>query len=215
MTDLTQYYRGRITLYPKKFAIGTYMANELRAELAEVAEYFYDETLLRLTTQVLTGNTVSEEQEVSVQVPATWFQHLKERVSEIFQYKGGKHPVRRWLTKHPVRHKKLSAKVKFSRDTLYPGANIEVPPEPFGKPVVWETVSLEPGTAPDGQPWNLDVTQPSRFVSRDEIKSILWRQASRGLGARFDDPYPRPEQVLDWLASHGVNPDQLVPRSAL
>lgn len=206
MTDLTYNFR-QLALTPKKFGIGTYMANELKAELVDdMQAFFYNETLFRLTTQILTGNTVSEEQEVStvVSAPATWFDHLAETIN------------RRFRLSIPVKYteKKLSVKVKFSRDTLYPGANVMLPPDTFGTPVMWETVDMEPDLAPDGQPWNLDAIQPSRFASRHELINAMYREQTRTYDP-YQSPWATPDEVLAWLAARGVNPDQLVPRWAL
>ena len=198
MTDVTGYFQRQIALYPEKFGIGFYIARELRAELGE--EFGYEPALLRLTTSVLRGKAVSEEQQVAVEFrfPATWWDHLMETLN------------RRLKLSIPVKYEydKRTTKVKWNRKYLYPEANIEIPSDRFGAPVMWEEVSLEPFDTCI----TLTGTELSRFANRHEISSAVWRDMTP---SRFGNTFPSAEDMINWLAQHGVNPDQLVARSAI
>lgn len=203
MTDVTRYFQRQIALYPEKYGIGSYVARELAGDMLEDPDTWgAGNMLLRLTTKILTGETVSEEQDVSTEfsAPATWWDHLMETLN------------RRLHLDIPVKYKTETrkARVKFSKKVTYPEANVSIPPEQFGRPVMWETVELVPET----EEFNLDsVGRPSRYATVPEIVSAVYRDMSAR--SFLDELYPSPTHVMAWLAQHGVNPDQLVARSSI
>lgn len=186
---------------PEKYGmIGSYSREFL--EVSEEADraFAFDQMLVRFTTQILTGKTVSETQEVSAQVPvpATWWDALMDMLN------------RRLHLYIPVLWKTVTAKatVKWDRRLTYPEADITVPPDQFGRPVAWESVELteyEPGITLTG-------TSLSRFANRYEVARAVWDETPP---SRFGNAEPTAELVLDWLSKHGVNPDQLVAKSAI
>jgi hypothetical protein len=232
------YFRDLIRLTPKQFGyLGRYSTEMLQVE--RLQNRIFGDMALRFTTSILSGKTVTEKQRASVKVPASWWQHLK-------QAAGAWHTAwlrkpdspwllfllpldiltivpRAWLVpwflrRHPVRYAELTAEVRFTRDTLYPGADISLPPDRFGPPVVYETLEISP-IAPDSMPWRLEEYGPARFLNRHEIVSGVLQDPGVNGTAEFSSVRPAgPEAVfgvLEWLSRHGVSVDQFVAREHL
>jgi hypothetical protein len=233
----TAYFRSLVRLTPKQFGyLGAYSTEMLDVE--RVPGRFSREMVLRFTTSILAGKTVTETQRAVVKVPASWWQHAK-------QAAGAWHTA--WLTRehkawrlftlpldiillplvslipwflgrHPVRYAELTAEVRFARDTLYPGADISLPPDRFGAPVMYETLEISP-MAPDGAPWRLEEHGPARFLGRREIAGEVLRDPGlnddRAISLGGPIAPGAVFGVLEWLARHGVDADHLVPREHL
>ena len=104
-----------------------------------------------------------------------------------------------------MKYKKVTIPVNFvlKSQVTYPEASIAMPPDTLGRPVVFETLEFDGDELSPG---------PSRFANRHEITSAIWRECQP---SRFGNSEPSPEQVLDWLGKHGINPDQLVLKSVI
>ena len=225
----------QMQLTPKQFGyVGSYSRDLLQVE--EMRDRAFGEMALRFTTSILSGRTVTDKQRASVKVPASWWQHLKKTAGDWHAaWLQKEHKAWRlsillldiiivpavalipwFLRRHPVRCAELTAEVRFSRDTLYPGADVSLPPSRFGAPVMYETMEIAPMVA-GGEPWGLEDYGPGRFLNRSEIVSEIFRDPDlcngRGLafGAGMDPGVVF--GVLEWLGQHGVSVDQLVPRS--
>ena len=229
------YFQRQMQLTPKQFGyVGSYSRELLQAE--EMRDRAFGEMALRFTTSILSGRTVTDKQRASVKVPASWWQHLKKTAGDWHAaWLQKEHKAWRlfillldiiivpavalipwFLRRHPVRYAELTAEVRFSRDTLYPGADVSLPPSRFGAPVMYETMEIAPMVA-GGEPWGLEDYGPGRFLSRSEIVSEVMRDpdlqnASRGLGPFGGMDPGSVFSVLEWLGRHGVSIDQLVPR---
>lgn len=83
----------------------------------------------KLEAYVLTDHVTKQNftLEFSVEVPTTWFQHLKQDRMRTWI-------LRRW----PVRTRTISKteSVTYQKDHLYPEASLELPPSEFGKPTI-------------------------------------------------------------------------------
>lgn len=231
------YFQRQMRLTPRQFGyVGSYSRDMLQVE--KVQDQAFGQIMYRFTTSILSGRTITETQRASVQVPASWWQHLKKTAGE-WHTAWLRKPYPPWLLfilpldlltivprvylipwflrRHPVRYAELAAEVRFTRDTLYPGADISLPPSRFGAPVMYEGLEIAP-MAPDGEPWGLEDYGPARFLTRHEITSEVMRDqdlASRGLGAFGGMDPGTVLGVFDWLGRHGVSVDQLVARDAL
>jgi hypothetical protein len=228
-------FRELIRLAPKKFGyLGRYSTEMLEVERTDG---IFGDMMLRFTTSILSGKTVTATQRASVEVPASWWQHLKKNASE--RNRTGFRRPRRWwlpgifllsiltwlpraglgrfLRRHPVRYAELTAEVRFTRDTLYPGADVSLPPDQFGPPVTYEALEISP-LAPDGMPWRLEEYGPARFLTRSEIASEVLRDPDVNGSAEFSFGGPvSPGAVfgtLEWLSRRGVSVDTLVARSS-
>lgn len=219
-------------LTSKQFGyVGSYSRQMLEVE--EMPDRLFGETLYRFTTSILSGRTVSETQRATVKVPASWWQHLKKTAGEWHaKWLAEPHPSWRllilpldiltivpraflipwFLRRHPVRYAELTAEVRFTRETLYPGADISLPPDQFGYPVMWETIEHAP-TVAGGEQWALEDYGPARFLDRHEIAREVMRDPdlNGSYAATYGDPTPV-FGTLEWLKRHGVNVDQIVAR---
>ena len=226
-----RYVQHQIALTPKNVGyVGSYSRDMLQVE--EMRDHRFGEMLLHFTTKVLSGRTVTETQRASVKVPASWWQHLKKTAGDWHAaWLARPHPSWRlfilpldiillplarlvpwFLRRHPVRYTELAVEVRFTRETLYPGADVSLPSRQFGTPVMWETIELGPA-APDGEPWRLEDYGPARFLDRHEIAREVMRDPdlNGSYAASFGDPTPV-FGTLEWLKRHGVNVDQIVAR---
>jgi hypothetical protein len=230
------YFQRRIQLVPKQVGyVGSYSRDMLRME--ELPFQAFDQILLAFTTSILSGKTVTEKQRVTIRVPSSWWQQLKETAG-IRHAAWLEKPSEPWrilmlpldlltiipracfvpwlLRRHPVKYTELTAEVRFTRDILYPGADISpLPPQPFGAPVWSETTEVVPDNL-DGPPWRVDGYGPSRFLDRREIMHEIMRDTDLASGswASPGADYRTVLAVLDWLGQHGVSVGQLVARSA-
>lgn len=235
------YFQHQVVLRPKHFAYAGSLGSYSRSQLSvEEMDWAFGETIYRFATQILSGKTVTETQRATVKVPASWWQHLKKTAGD-WHAAWVQKPHAAWrlfilladviivpaaalipwfLRRHPVRYAELVAEVRFSRDTLYPGADVSLPHDRFGAPVMYETIQIghdHDYPAVSG-PWELEDYGPARFLERREIISEVMRSpeiASRGMGSFGGADYGSVLGVLDWLGQHGVSVDQLVARSAL
>jgi hypothetical protein len=81
----------------------------------------------RLTAFVLTEKVVGQVHTLSVEVPATWWQHLK--ASRMRPW-----ILRRW----PVRYHRIERDVRFDKRLMYPAASQSLPS--LGGPIVFESL---------------------------------------------------------------------------
>jgi hypothetical protein len=232
------YFRDLVRLTPKQFGyLGRYSTEMLQVD--RLQDRVFGDMALRFTTSILSGKTVTEKQRASVRVPASWWQHAKQAAGtwhtawlrkpdspwllfllplDILTIVPRAWLVPWFLRRHPVRYTELAAEVRFSRDTLYPGADISLPPDRFGAPVMYETLEISP-LAPDGAPWRLEEYGPARFLNRHEIASGVLQDPGVNGTAEFSFGGPiGPGAVfgtLEWLSRHGVSVDQLVAREHL
>jgi hypothetical protein len=97
------------------------------------ADPFTDRLIFQLRSMVLADKLVEERQTVTLDIPASWWQHFK-RDSWL-----GRHRPQ-WMRKRwPVRFTTMRQTVQFQRYRNYPDASIPLPPERFGAPVIYET----------------------------------------------------------------------------
>jgi hypothetical protein len=90
--------------------------------------------LLGLTAEVLRDHIVNEIQTVTLEVPASWWQHFKSDHRNRFGF--------RWFVKRfPILLETWTKDVTFDRYYDYPDATIQLPEENFGKFIVSETVT--------------------------------------------------------------------------
>lgn len=111
----------------QRYQLGADVLDELDIEI----EPLLDILMLRMSTYVWTEKLAEESQEVTHEVPATWFQHLKQDHAPAWV-------LRRW----PVRMSAITTVVRFTRSAAYPGADIKIP-SPLGAPVLWEDVHYD------------------------------------------------------------------------
>jgi len=229
------YFQNLVQLAPKQFGyMGSYSRDMLQVE--KVPDRAFGDMMYRFTTSILSGKTVTEKQRASVKVPASWWQHLKKAAGErhtawlrkphspwllfilpldLLTIVPRVYLIPWFLRRHPVKYAELTAEVRFTRDMLYPGADISLPARDFGAPVMYETMEIVPSVA-GGEPWGLEDYGPARFLGRGEIVSEVMRDpdlqnASRGPFGGMDPGVVF--GVLEWLGRHGVSVDQLVARS--
>jgi hypothetical protein len=229
---LTNMGARMIQLNPRKFGIvGSYAQEMLHAEVGQDSSAFMmDHLLVRLTTSVLSGRTISAEPVVELDYPATWWQHWKHASNEWINVKHdlwvGHLPDGsdttpppwlillwpllvlwpKWFAKHPVKLGVMTGKVQIDQDILYPQLDM---PANAGMPVIYETIEM-PIFEPTTEGWNtrLTKTDPSRFMCKGEIISAVHREMSDPGKYRGDDVWA----FVDWLESKGVNIEQLVKR---
>lgn len=228
---LTSYAQQRIVLYPEKFGVmGQYSREMLEVNSAvDMMSHGMDSLLMRLTTSVLCGQTISETPQVEISFPDSPWQHVKHRLEE----KTGRLDDRwkgydpdsgdtvtpppwmillwpllvlfpKWLKKYPVRWGTRTADINFEQRILYP--EIDAPAH-AGRPVIYETLSMDfPGLSP---PFGSRlVNDPSRFMHVHEIAREIMKDPDLHRFAAGPDSYV----ALKWLERHGVNVDQLVKR---
>jgi hypothetical protein len=182
--------------------------------LSESESWLYDQMMYRLVIPVLTGRTVKQDGQVSVQVPATWVDALKLRVraSRFDRWLAKQHLPRRlyccWDEWTSVNYETKTASFALSQDITYPYANYTPPPSgQFGAPVIYEILELSGDTSFH------TTTNAQRYMSWHEVASEYLRspQAASDYGSTLGGGigiYP----FGQWLLDHGVNPDQLVRR---
>lgn len=218
---LTGYFRNRLVMQPETFGVvGAYSREAMEARVPVTAAY--DQQLLRLTTSVLSGRTVSEHPEVRYKFYCSWWDQLKALVSswrndQNYRWEGAEGTDTpppwmvllwpflvlwpRFLKKHPVKMRECVVPLHFEQRILYP--EFDMVPDRFGRPVVYETLEFEglPGQ-------NTLTTGPSRFMSKHEVIHEFYN-ANTSAGYGTSD---RPQDFLAWLERRGVNTDQLVKR---
>lgn len=110
--------------------LGAFTAATSRLEVERRLDWIGQELLFSLRAYVLAEHLVDETVTLDVDVPASWFQHLKAR------------HMRRWVLKRwPVRTIKVTEAKRFQRDATYPKANIGVPADRLGQPVYVERIT--------------------------------------------------------------------------
>jgi hypothetical protein len=196
MTARPTAFRRQITLEPRKFGmVGAYAREFLEITSEQDQAWAYDQQTVRFTTRILSGQALAEDHKVStqIQVPAMWWDALMDTLN------------RRLHLYIPVKWKQrtIPFNFKLTSQVTFPEANIAMPPDTLGRPVVWETLEFDGEELSPGE---------SRFANRHEIVSAIWRECQP---SRFGNAEPRPEDVLVWLGRHGVNPDQLVLKSVI
>jgi hypothetical protein len=224
---LTSLTRQMIQMYPERFGItGSYSREMLRAD-SRIAEHCLDRVMVSLTTSVMCGRTVSEHPQVELNLPASWWQHLKWSVSKwrlSFGFQDRSKLLTAWLwvvartlflvldlwvVRRPVKWTTITASLNFEQRVLYPELD-HIPAVPLGRPVIYETLDVHYDVMP---PWGSNVSQePDRFMNRHEVLAKIAGDAQYGLrGGQFVD-IGAVLTALEWLERHGVNVDQLVKR---
>lgn len=233
---LTNMGARMIQLQPRKFGyVGQYAREMLHAEVGEDSTSFMmDMMLVRLTTSVLSGRTISARPEVKLDYPATWWDHWKHASNEWMNIKHdlwmGHLPDGsdttpppwlillwpllmlwpKWFKKHPVKMGSLTGVVEIEQDILYPKIDM---PASVGMPVIYETIHMLPvfEQTLTGVPesWNasLQHEDDGRFMCKGEIINAVHRSDVYGKH-RGDEVWA----FVDWLEENGVNIDQLVKR---
>lgn len=111
---------------------GDFLRDSIAVETS--LDHFADTLLVRLSALVLADQVVSERDEVTVEVPADWWQHLKRD-----------HAARWWMrwlvARHPVRTVTLRNLVSFDQYRMYPGADVVLPKLPYGTHRVREVLA--------------------------------------------------------------------------
>ena len=222
--DLTNLARQQIVLYPEKFGVmGQYSMEMLNAMTAQdFASFGMDMILVRLTTSVMCGNTVSEKPQIELNLPKNQWQHMRYKLlgwadkteHMLWNKMTWKNFWMRvpyalalllwkWIYKRPVKYSIIKADIDFEQRVLYPEINV---PAAAGRPVIYETISVNyPGEQP---PYGSRLaSDPSRFLDRHEIANAVYHDPNYTTA-----PISVPEVTLNWLARHGVNVDQLVKR---
>ena len=96
------------------------------------AENELESMIMELSSYVLADQKVSRRQTVTLEYPASWWQHFKrDQMPRRF--------IRRW----PVRMQKYSREIILDADVTYPDADM-LPPERFGRPVIVERMTSTP-----------------------------------------------------------------------
>lgn len=195
---MTQQYPGEL--------VGSYSRDRLTFTLSQDFGYSLDMYAGRFATRILAGKAYSEDYTVATEVPATWWQHLKLALYVVFAQQAhtwrnrfipGFLPV--WF---PVRFEERKSTIKLTGHWSYPRADFITPHA--GPVTVSEDIQV---TGP-----HYELPAPSRFLSQGEIVREFYADPAYGtrLSAGGDAT-----AVVYWLHRHGVNMDQLVPRSAL
>jgi hypothetical protein len=227
--ELLEYVRNQIVLHPEKYGVmGSYSMEMLQAQRSEDAMLMFDQLAFRLTTLVLSGQTVSEHPEVTFTyyTPDTWWDHVKKalwdwRDKQNRRWEGTGYDGQpdtpppwmillwpflvlfpKWGRRYPPRTtpKIVKTTVNFRQAVLYPETN-HIPSE-FGRPVIYETMDAGAG-------FGL-VPGSSRFLNRHEIASAFYGDPE--VNRYISSPNYGPDAVLRWLERQGVNVDQLVKR---
>ena len=90
--------------------------------------------MVELVSEVLTERIAKETHDVSIDVPATWWQHFK------LSYMNNRF-MRRFIRRYPVKLRAWSKTVFFDAKRLYPNADIPKQVTPLGRPIMFETIS--------------------------------------------------------------------------
>jgi hypothetical protein len=227
------YFQRQMVLTPRQAGyVGSYTREMLSVE--QDRDRAFGQMLARFTTCILSGRTVTAKQRATVKVPASWWQHLKKAAGErhaawmrepsspwllfllpldILTLVPRVYLIPWFLRRYPVKYAELTAEVRFTRDMLYPGADVDLPSDRFGIPVMYETMEIAP-LALEGDPWTLEDYGPARFLDRHDIAREFFRDAGTIRSVAYADP-GTVHGILEWLGQHGVNVDQLVARNAL
>lgn len=97
-----------------------------------VQEQMGRDMILGLSAEVLRDHIVNEVQTVTLEVPASWWQHFKADHRDRFGF--------RWFVKRfPILWETWNKEVRFDRYYDYPDAAISLPEDKFGKYIVYET----------------------------------------------------------------------------
>ena len=231
-SDYLTHMAKQIVLQPRKFGmIGSYSQEMLRVEVGQDSTAFMmDQLMVRLTTSVLSGRTISAEPKVELDYPASWWQHWKFASNEWINIKHdlwmGHLPDGsdttpppwlillwpllmlwpKWFARHPVKLATLTGTVQIDQDILYPQLDM---PANAGYPVIYETISPLSIFEPTTEQWQtrLTKTDPSRFMCKGEIINAVHQKDI--YGAYHGDAV---WAFVDWLESKGVNVEQLVKR---
>lgn len=125
---------------------------------------------LSLTTKMLAGRAVSDSRTFTLNCPATWWQHLKQRIYEV-RFR----PLRlraRLMRTHPVRMEKVSVVVDFTSYDAFPRADVPIPQtEMMGYSVRWDEfqwLASGPVHMSDG-----DVSRGREFVNPRQLTHHL------------------------------------------
>lgn len=225
--DWSQMMARTIALHPEKFAVmGSFSRDAMEMEVVPgtAATHFANSLMVRLSTSVLCGRTISENPQVKLQLPATWYQHLKYaafqwRLDFSSEAAGRLNTAWLWvvartlfllldkyMVKRPVKWTEVTADVHFDQHILYPDMDM---PAHAGRPVIYEAMDVNFGYTPFGS--NLS-SGPSRFMDRHQIASEIYRDDSQPAGPWGSSGSMSPHYMLDWLERHGVNVDQMVKR---
>ena len=228
---LTGMTRHIMEMRPEKFGVlGAYSREMLRAEASEDYAFALDQLAFRLTTLVLSGQTVSEHPEVTFTyyTPDTWWDHVKKalwdwRDKQNRRWEGTGYDGQpdtpppwmillwpflvlfpKWGRRYPPRTtpKIVKTTVNFRQAVLYPETD-HIPPE-FGRPVIYETLDAGAG-------FGL-VPGPSRYLNRHELAREIYQNWDQPHGSWPNAGTLTPDYVLRELESLGVNVDQLVKR---
>ena len=94
-----------------------------------------DGMVIRLRAYVLADKQVDTTREVVLEVPASWWQHFKQD-SWLWRH------APKWMRKRwPISYTEHKRTVQFQRYLTYPHAEVPLPSDPFGAPVIYETFS--------------------------------------------------------------------------
>jgi hypothetical protein len=95
------------------------------ADVAFFEDRFTGNLCLSLRALVLGLRREDRERTVHLDVPASWWQHLK------------RDHTPEWFTRRrPVRYERLTRTITFSVHQTYPNASIALPEDRFGQPVI-------------------------------------------------------------------------------
>ena len=97
--------------------------------------------MVQLVSEVLTERIVKETHDVSIDVPATWWQHFK------LSYMNNRF-MRRFIRRYPVKLRAWSKTVFFDAKRLYPNADIPKQVTPLGRPIMFETIGESDWSTP-------------------------------------------------------------------
>ena len=185
--------------------LGSYTAGSMKLEAVKRDAWGM---LMELRAKLLGAQVLSENQEFSIEYPATWWQHLKDEHAPAWFR-------RRW----PVKMTRRVGVVNFSRYDTYPLADVPLPPDEFGHPVRVEMYRM----TSDIRGLQHEPPGPPRFsyANRIDLASALFNESFPKLMAatrtNSDGPHPRVavEIFLDALERFGVNVNQLADKTAL
>lgn len=204
--------------------IGSYTAGSMDAETRRSAD-FWNDMVGVLTTQVLANRLVGDEQTLRVQIPATWWQHLKYSLPDRLKRWLGAERGPAWLRRHwKVRYQTASARVSFTKWHTYPKADVPVPsPEHFGYPVIWEEADFDPVVNESSWSASVDSGQVSmsrRYLTGNELGIYIASEIDKRTGFFYpQDKNLRPQDaarlVIQIFRDWGLNPDNLVQRGSI
>lgn len=181
--------------------VGSYTKSKFDIQIDEDLYFGMDTIVARFMTHILEGKTYAEDFEVLTDVPATWWQHFKLAVSEALPAS-----IIGSLVAKSVRNKTLRSTVKLEGKYLYPQADFLT--EAAGPVTITETATLPDW--PETPDHYLPAFAPSRFANEGEIANAFYSDPTYATMGP-----PTPHMILHWLARHGVNTNQLVPRKRL